>query len=81
MSELDWLDDEEWEQIMTPIDIPMQELSKAIETAKRNAEFFTDDFKEVLVSRKPVEISIENAETILAYLQRRTDNVISKMVD
>ena len=65
---------EKWEQTMTPIDISMWELSKAIETAKRNAEFFTEDFKEVLVFKKPVEISIENAEIILAYLQRRADD-------
>lgn len=59
---------------MTPIDIPMRELSKAIETAKRNTEFFTDDFKDVAVFEKPVEISIKNAEIILAYLQRRADD-------
>ena len=62
------------EKIMTPIDIPMRELFQAIETAKRNAEFFTEDFKKVLVFEKPVEISIENAEIILEYLQRRADD-------
>lgn len=62
------------EKIMTPIDISMWELSKAIETAKHNAEFFTKDFKDVAVLEKPVEISIENAEFILEYLQRRADD-------
>lgn len=63
-----------WEQIMTPIGTAMRELSKAIETAMRNAEFFTEDFKEVFVLEKPVEISIENEEIILAYLQRGSDD-------
>ena len=62
------------EQIITPIGTAMGELSKAIETAKRNTEFFTEDVIDVAEFLQPVEISIKNAEIILAYLQRRAEN-------
>jgi hypothetical protein len=55
----------------------MFELSNAIQIEKNSTEFYTDDFKKVSAVKKPVEISIKNAEFILGCLQkykRRSDN-------
>jgi hypothetical protein len=51
-------------------DLVILELSNAIQIAKNSTEFYTDDFKNVKVVEKPVEISVESAEFILDCLQR-----------